>query len=235
MVGTTSSFFFPVYQKKNESKYSRKNEIKTRVMSSKKETLVILSFIRSISKMSENPSSLSYTITELTSRPPSDEDLNEIGRFRYDLWNKETEINQALFPDKCWIEEVDYKAYHWTVRDSLTNELLAVTRLTMHDTIEDNPDGYIWIKEGKSDHLSVPAAHLCKLIVSEKARGCGLGRKLNELTIEKARALGAKCILVTASEANARILEKLGFHDTGIKEIFSNRPKYVFSAMELIL
>jgi ribosomal protein S18 acetylase RimI-like enzyme len=184
-------------------------------------------------KMSDK-ASLSYTINELTTRPPSDEDLNEIGRFRYDMWDKETEINHALFPDKRWIEEVDYQAYHWTVRDSTTNELLAVTRLTMHDTVEDNPDGYIWIREGISNHLPVPAAHLCKLIVSENARGCGLGRELNELTIEKARSLGAKSILVTASDANVRILEKLGFHDTGIKEIFSNRPKCVFSAMELI-
>lgn len=169
--------------------------------------------------------------------------MDRIGVFRYDLWCKETEVNHDLFPEKKWIEEIDYTARHWVAFegdspesiDVHTAPILGVARLTVHNALAENPDGYIWIRHGLEDRCPVPVADLCKLSVSASARGLGIGRSLSEIRINAARDMGAKSVLVTASEKNARILEKLGFQDTGIREVFPNRPTYEFLAMDLKL
>jgi ribosomal protein S18 acetylase RimI-like enzyme len=160
--------------------------------------------------------------------------LRKIGKFRYDLWNKETVVNHSLFPDGLWIEEADYRARHWVAIDEETDDLLGVAILTFHLTLADNPDGYIWIREGWQDRIPLPAAHLCKLAVSDRARGLGIGKSLNEVRINAAKEMGAKSVLVTASEANSRLLKAFGFVDTGVRETFDNRPNFPFLAMELV-
>eukprot|EP01040_Poterioochromonas_malhamensis_P004040 gene4040-4324_t len=174
-----------------------------------------------------------YVIEEIEN--PNEEQLKEIGKFRYDLWVGETNVNHSLFPDGIWLEDIDRQARHWVARNSETKELLGVARLTIHPTIDDNPDGYLWIKNNLTDRLKSPVAHLCKLAVSSSARGLGIGQKLSEIRIEAAKLSGAQSVIVTASPANASILGKLGFIDTGIREIFPNRPTFEFYAMDLLL
>lgn len=70
--------------------------------------------------------------------------LERIGRFRYDLWKGETEVNDAMFPEGIWLEDIDHIARHWVAIGGDDNELLGVARLTIHETLSDNPDGY-WV------------------------------------------------------------------------------------------
>jgi hypothetical protein len=46
--------------------------------------------------------------------------------------------------------------------------------------------------------------------------------------------MGARSILVTASEKNNRLLLALGFTDTGIRESFPNRPGFPFRALQYV-
>ncbi len=156
--------------------------------------------------------------------------LERIGRLRLDVWRAETKVDEAQFEGGVWLEPLDYRARHWIATDG--NVLIASGRLTMHATLEDNPDGYLWRRHERT--VPLPAAHFCKLVVSSKARGMGLGREFNRVRIEAARGDGAKSILVTASDANARLLLSMGFTDTGVVESFSNRPGFMFRALQLV-
>lgn len=195
-----------------------------------------------MSGFTEDIKSPTFVISEVSSH---DRDIiDRIGRFRYDLWCAETEVNHSLFPERKWIEDIDYQARHWVVfeiqsdleePDSHTAPILGVARLTVHENLADNPDGYLWIKNDIRARCPTPTAHLCKLSVSALARGMGIGQKLSEIRLKAAKEMGANSVIVTASEKNARILQKLGFRDTGIREVFPNRPNFEFIAMDLLL
>lgn len=155
--------------------------------------------------------------------------LREVGRLRLEVWRGETDVNESLFPDDLWLEPLDFIARHWAVRDRLG--IVASARLTIHDVLSENPDGYLF--ERAKISVPVPAGHLCKLVVHKRARGRGLATELNRVRIEAAKEMGAKSIIVTASDSNSRLLERVGFVDTGIREYFPNRPGYEFKAMQL--
>lgn len=157
--------------------------------------------------------------------------MDEIGLLRLAVWREETAVEETLFPDGRWIEPLDAAARHWIALDD--HVVVGAARLTLHSSLEDNPDGYLWLRAGRE--VPVPAAHLCKLVVLRSARGAGIGRRLNQLRIDAARAMGAKSILVTASETNSRLLLDMGFTDTGVRETFANRPGYSFRALQRVL
>lgn len=139
-------------------------------------------------------------------------------------------MEESLFPEGTWIEPLDRVARHWIALDD--RGLVGAGRLTLHHSLPDNPDGYLWIRSGLT--VPLPAAHFCKLIVLKRARGLGVGKELNRLRLEAARAMGAKSILVTASDANARLLTAVGFTDTGVHETFPNRPEFPFRALQYL-
>jgi hypothetical protein len=60
-------------------------------------------------------------------------------------------------------------------------------------------------------------------------------QELNVVRIAAARAMGARTIVVTASQGNARLLARLGFESIGATVRFSDRPEVEFIAMELVL
>ncbi len=158
------------------------------------------------------------------------ESMEELGRFRLEVWRDETIVNEALFLNGVWLESLDFQARHWVAKDS--HGLVGAARLTVHDTLASNPDGYLFERAGKI--IPAPVAHLCKLVVHERARGKGLGSQLNKIRVDAARMMGARSIVVTASEINSRLLSQLGFADTGIRESFPNRPGFEFRAMQLV-
>ena len=175
---------------------------------------------------------MKYSIREISNQ--DEEMLLKIGKFRFQLWNEETKVNHDMFPTGIWLEKIDQTCRHWIVVNEETQELIGVARLSLHETLEDNPDGYLWIKHNMEHRVPAPVGHLCKLSVAKTARGYGIGRKLSEIRIEAARDVGAKSIIVTASPQNARLLASLGFQDTGIREIFPNRPQFEFYAMDYV-
>ncbi|KAL0491286.1 hypothetical protein AKO1_002384 [Acrasis kona] len=171
-----------------------------------------------------------HDIVEVSSSDKST--LKEIGQFRIEIWRKEGGVAEELFGDGVWLDDMDAIARHWIIRDD-DQSIVAVSRLTVHETLHDNPDGYLWEKENKV--LPEPVANISKLAVHEKMRGRGIASELNSLRIQKAKEMGCKSMIVTASTANARLLiSKHGFKDTGIRVIFPNRPTVEFLGLELI-
>ena len=62
-----------------------------------------------------------------------------------------------------------------------------------------------------------------------------LQQELNIVRIAAARAMGARTVVVTASQGNVRLLAQLGFESIGATVRFADRPAVEFSAMELVL
>ncbi|KAJ1423506.1 hypothetical protein B484DRAFT_398645 [Ochromonadaceae sp. CCMP2298] len=63
-------------------------------------------------------------------------------------------------------------------------------------------------------------------------RGRGVAQFLNKLRINAAQKMGARSIMATASEANMRLLLKLGFFDIGQRIYFEDRPDTQFFALQ---
>ena len=159
--------------------------------------------------------------------------LNLIGKLRYKVWEEEGSINAEAFPNMCWVDELDKGGRHWVVKDS-NGEYIAAARLTVHETLDDDyRDVQLWKRSGKV--LPLPTCDLGRLVVLNAFRGRGIAQSLNKIRIEYAKEIGAKSIMVTASEGNARLLRKLGFVDIGETIVFDDRPNTLFHALQLNL
>jgi hypothetical protein len=105
-----------------------------------------------------------------------DEQLQEIGRFRYKVWLEEGAINDELCPGKCFLDHLDLNARQYIVRSNATDgsygDLLATARLTFHDTFEDGyRDVALWRDAGIN--LPLPTCDLGRLGVLKAYRGKG--------------------------------------------------------------
>lgn len=157
--------------------------------------------------------------------------MRRIGELRYAVWEGENSINPDLFPDRCWVDALDHEGRHWVLQDAATGEWMATARMTLHRTLEDDyRDVQLWRKCGK--HLPLPTVDLGRLVVLPAYRGRGLAQLLNKTRVQAAREMGARSIMVTASEGNARLLRKLGFEDIGETVYFEDRPGTCFWALQ---
>ena len=122
--------------------------------------------------------------------------LREIGQLRFNVWKHENSINEELFPDKCWVDSLDCKAYHWVATDRKSGAIIASSRLTLHSSLDDDyRDVQLWKRAKK--HLPMPTTDLGRLIVHPDYRGRGIAQILNQLRVEYAKILGAKSVMVT--------------------------------------
>lgn len=165
-------------------------------------------------------------------RSSDSNELQRIGALRYTVW-QEYGINDKEFPDKVWVDDLDHVGRHWIIEND-QKEVIAAARLTFHESMEDSyRDMQLWKKCGH--HLPLPTCDLGRLVVRKDYCGRGLAQSLNEIRIVAAREMGAKSIMVTASDGNARLLTKLGFEKIGQTVEFSDRPGVIFHAMQLNL
>lgn len=159
--------------------------------------------------------------------------LEEIGKLRFKVWKDEGSINLNQFPNEIWIDNLDEFAIHYLIK--VNNQLVASARLTLHTSFDDNSrDVQLWKNVGKD--LPLPTTDLGRLVVLKEYRGKGFAKLLNEIRINKAREIGAKSIMVTASEGNKVILcRNFGFEDIGERVYFDDRPNTLFYALQLNL
>jgi predicted GNAT family N-acyltransferase len=141
-----------------------------------------------------------------------------------------------------WLDDLDYGEVvkHWVVYafDDLTKEfqIAATARLTVHHSqdISQPRDVALWLNRGIP--LSYPVCDMGRLVVHKQWRKRGIANELNRLRVEFAsREFGAKMIIATASQGNARLLERIGFKDIGEQVEFDDRPGIIFSALQLLL
>lgn len=158
--------------------------------------------------------------------------LEGIGRLRVAVWKSEGALSASLAARGVWLDAFDPVARHWIATDA-AGALVAAGRLTMHAGLEESPDGYVWLEAGR--RLEGPIGNVAKLVVSPEARGRGLASALNRIRVDAARRAGARTLTVTASAANARLLERIGFVDSGLRATFEDRPGFPFRALELAL
>lgn len=103
--------------------------------------------------------------------------------------------------------------------------------------------GYIFIALSEGREVGVCALRragsgvfeFSKMAVAENSQGLGIGRKLGEAAIEKAKAIGAKRIYLegnTTLEASIHLYKKLGFKEI---EWQSSTYKRVNIMMEMLL
>ena len=133
------------------------------------------------------------------------------------------ELNEAWIRKFFEIEEEDRKA------------------LNNPDGIIDD-GGYIFIALSEGKEVGVCALRwvdskvfeFSKMAVAENSQGLGIGRKLIEAAIDKAKAVGAKRIYLegnTALEASIHLYRKLGFKEIEWKSSAYNRVNIIMEML----
>lgn len=164
-----------------------------------------------------------------------DQDLSEkIGRFRLQIYRKESVVNEDLIPDGIWLDPEDAMGTHAVIRN-VDGSILAAARLSIHPTLAEAPEGELWINARR--HLQEPIAHLGKFVVDEKCQKQGVGTLVCTSLMTIARERGARSVILSTSEKMVASLTKRGFVDTGIRATFpkSRRPYESFACLEYIL
>ena len=161
-------------------------------------------------------------------------ELNAIGKLRYEVWSDEGHIDSSLFPTRCWLDELDFSSRHWVVRDDGGRDIVAAGRCSLHSSLDDESrDVALWRRLGRD--LPLPSVDLGRLVVRKDYRRRGIGQVLNSVRIEAAKEMQAKSVMVTASIENAHLLEKLGFESLNETIYFDDRPGVCFYALQLNL
>jgi predicted GNAT family N-acyltransferase len=168
--------------------------------------------------------------------PPALRDA--IGRLRVSVWSGEGSLDASLFPSGVWWDELDEAegARHWVVFGDKGCDavVVAAARLTWHASFDDDyRDVQLWKSVGAD--LPLPTCDLGRLVVRSDFRGRGVAQLLNAARVEAARAMGAKSVMATASEGNARLLLRIGFFEIGQTVVFADRPKTTFHALQMNL
>lgn len=165
--------------------------------------------------------------------------LIDIGKFRYNNWKDV--INQDLSIDdkygqSIWLDELDFiinSSRNFIIKDTNNNEIIAVARLTYHETFEDDRSRDLVIfKEYNNNDIKSSVIDFGRLIVKKEEYGNGIAQFLNRLRISLANKLGAKYIIVTASYDNMIRLKTLGFEEIGKIVYFDDRPNVAFHCLQ---
>jgi|EP01036_Dinobryon_divergens_P026497 predicted GNAT family N-acyltransferase len=159
------------------------------------------------------------------------ESIDRIGKLRYDVWKAEGALEVSYFPAGSWTDPFDYSGRHWVVVDSDTGDFVAAARLNfLVELDEQSRDALLWKRTGSI--LPLPTVDFGRLVVNANNRRQGLAQRLNEIRVVAAQEMGAKSIIVTASEGNASLLRKSGFFEIGQRIEFDDRPGVSFIAMQ---
>ena len=172
-----------------------------------------------------------YTLKEVDSSNKAV--MDAIGRLRYEVWEGESSIDANLFPDKIWLEPMDFgnNARQWVVMAS--NEIVAAARLTRHESIEEDDYRDIKLWREKGEAISPPVVDFGRLVVHKDHRRRGLARALVRHRLEAARSWGAKHAVNTCSQENIKFLvEEFDFFEIGATAVFRDRPNTTFHALQ---
>ena len=130
-----------------------------------------------------------------------------IGKLRAEVWLGKGKLDPAKVQDGKWLDGFDGDAFHWVAFRG--TEVVASSRLHIVDSIENLPFPAVW--EALGEEMAPPIAQIMRLVVASSVRGLGIGRRMDEVRIQKARALGVKTLLADADPERQSALLKQGF------------------------
>jgi predicted GNAT family N-acyltransferase len=167
-----------------------------------------------------------------------DEGLKSIGRLRFTVWHEEGSIDESLFPDKCWVDQMDAEptARHFCAM--VGDTMVGCARLTTHYETDFPQYRDVKLFQDKGVPLAFPVCDLGRLVVSKKYRNRGIATMLNNARVALARSLpcGVNAIICTASAPNMMLLMRdHSFTQLGHTACFPDRPAVPFHAIHLIL
>lgn len=128
-------------------------------------------------------------------------------RLRYAVWRAEGAVIND--PERETIADShDDHASHWGVFDG--NLLVGAARLCLHSKLHEAPDGTMFTGRG----LPTPVASMNRLVVLKTHRGLGIGSRLDQTRIQKAKEWKARAIIIAPASTPERrqSLERQGFH-----------------------
>lgn len=73
------------------------------------------------------------------------EAIHEIGLLRYNVWKDDGLLDLDLFPNKTWVDEMDFgeRARHWVVRDLKTGQLVSIYYTVEQLSLFNQPERYM--------------------------------------------------------------------------------------------
>jgi GNAT superfamily N-acetyltransferase len=136
---------------------------------------------------------------------------------RVESWKSVGVLTGSNFPADICLDEHDAHAMHWAIEEG--GQLIAAARMCIHTEIHQLPDAGFF--EELTINAAPPFAAVNRLVVHPDYQRRGLARKLDEIRIRKARALGCGSVLVIAPPIRWRPLEQLGFEFVGAVNLSS--------------
>jgi GNAT superfamily N-acetyltransferase len=138
--------------------------------------------------------------------------IERIGELRVRAWRANTSFDPAM---RTWLDAWDHSVRHWVVLRG--DEPVGAARLSVHASLEEVPDPENYA-DVFGDPPPSPIASFNRLVVDPSARGLGLSKRLDEVRLSAAQAMGCRCAIgaTPSGEARVRQLEALGFRVLGI-------------------
>jgi GNAT superfamily N-acetyltransferase len=136
----------------------------------------------------------------------TDDEIPRAQELRFEVWRAEGIAVKCPETKKIACSH-DRHSVHWGAFDE--DLLIGSARLCIHATVEDAPDGYLFIHH----QIPLPVASLNRLVLKKAYRGLGIGRALDQVRVEFARRARVRALLATAVNRESRILafRKMGF------------------------
>lgn len=172
--------------------------------------------------------SQSLEITEV--RYPSQ--IQEIGKFRIEGWKNEKGINPDFFAQDAWLDDLDQHARHWIA--TVDRALVAVSRLSFHESLHDVPYADLLKPEHRSYFEHRRLASINRLVVASEYRGQGLAGQMDRIRIECA-ARQAEVMIAFPQLSRIDPLQKKGFVMIAQLERIPEMPERPFFVMALDL
>jgi len=156
--------------------------------------------------------------------------MERVGKLRYEVWKDEGLLDLSQFSSESWGDEFDCFGQHW-IAETVDGQIVGAARMHFFRELDESSrDVAVWIRCGHV--IPLPTVDFGRLVVRSDFRRRGIAQMLNDVRMNAAREMGAKSIIVTASEANAKLLLKLGFFDINERVVFPERPGAVFICMQ---
>ena len=161
----------------------------------------------------------------------SPEWLEEIARFRVEVWYHNGMVDMAYFPEGKCLEEVDKSATHQISR--WEGKLIAATRHTLYTDLESTHHGDYYSRQGIS--LEGPIYIPEHTVVHPDFVGRGLGKIITRTHRRQAIAAGARHTISENTKVNADLMRKMGVKSLGFAPPDPRFPNIQFEWMYSVI